>query len=238
MAPTNILHKVISPMTWSHHQFQDPTRVLIPLVSLFHDSANITSSIIITYVATSYLRFRVLTPFSTRPPPEDHELEAAWTLAPGITLTALALPSLRLLYVIEESVDPHLIIKITAHQWYWSYDYAIVTEIEFDSFIIPTTELTDTALRLLEVDNRLVLPWALETRLLLTSADVLHSWTVPSIGVKADAIPGRLNQIIITPTKTGIFYGQCSEICGANHSFIPIVIEILPHPKWIKWVSS
>ena len=225
-------------MTYSHTQLQDPASPTIANLINFYNPSIITITIIIIYVIFRKLRFHLTQPASISPASENHELEVLWTIAPGLILITLALPSLQLLYSIEETINPKLIIKITGHQWYWSYDYARVDNLEFDSFIIPTNELNSRNLRLLETDNRIVTPWALERRLLLSSADVLHAWTLPNIGVKADAVPGRINQIIINPIKIGVFYGQCSEICGANHSFIPITIEVIPHTKWAKWISS
>ncbi len=224
-------------MQWSLTQFQDPSSPTIAALTAFHNSSIITLGVITVYVATAIIVY-VQLPYSFNPRAEHHELEITWTILPGVILILLALPSLRLLYLIEETTNPLLIIKIIGHQWYWSYDYSITNDLEFDSFIIPTRDLTPGDLRLLEVDNRLVIPWRLETRLLVTSADVLHSWTIPSAGIKADAVPGRLNQIILTAIKPGVFYGQCSEICGANHSFIPIAIEVVHPIKWIKWASS
>jgi len=224
-------------MIWSQTSFQDPCRPTIISLINFHDSAITTIIIILTYVIISALS-AVISPFSYSPSYENHELETLWTSLPGLILLTLALPSLRLLYLLEETIDPSLTIKITGHQWYWSYDYADIENLEFDSFIKPSLEIHPGELRLLEVDNRMVVPWGIESRLLVTAADVLHSWTIPNIGVKSDAVPGRLNQLCITPSKPGIFYGQCSEICGANHSFIPIRMEVVEPHKWVKWASS
>lgn len=148
-----------------------------------------------------------------------------------------------MLYILDETVDSNLTIKSIGHQWYWSYEYSDFSSIggnllEFDSYIIPRNELENGFFRLLDVDNRTVLPLHTQIRVLVSSADVLHSWTVPSIGVKADAVPGRLNQIKFISHRPGLFYGQCSEICGANHSFIPIVIEIVNIDTFYSWILS
>jgi len=224
-------------MPWSITTFQDPVTPTIMALTRFHNTCLITLALITTYVGVSPLK-HLFSPYYFISFNENHEIELTWTVLPSLILIMLAIPSLRLLYLIEETVFPHLTVKIIAHQWYWSYDYITKKLLEFDSFILPTNQLTQGDLRLLEVDNRIVIPWGVETRLLLSSADVLHAWAMPSRGVKADAIPGRLNQITIIPLKPGVFYGQCSEICGANHSFMPISIEILPHPLWIKWASA
>lgn len=134
---------------------------------------------------------------------------------------AIALPSLRLLYILDDIGTPGMTVKSVGHQWYWSYEYSDFFLAEVDSYMIPSP------LRLQDCDNRLLLPAQTPVRVLVTSADVLHSWTVPVLGVKADAVPGRLNQLSLYSDRAGVFYGQCREICGRNHSFIPIVVEVL-----------
>lgn len=124
------------------------------------------------------------------------------------------------------------------HQWYWSYEYSDFLNVEFDSYIIPSNEMNEMSFRLIDVDNRTVLPVNTQIRNLITAADVLHSWTVPRLGVKADAIPGRLNQIRFYINYPGLFFGQCSEICGANHRFIPITIESTLPKYFVKWIKS
>nr|BCN86735.1 cytochrome c oxidase subunit 2 [Acanthaster planci] len=169
---------------------------------------------------------------------EGQGLETIWTIIPAIILIFIALPSLQLLYLMDEVNDPFLTIKAIGHQWYWSYEYADYRELEFDSYMIPTSDLSSGMPRLLEVDNRLILPAQTPIRVLVSSADVLHSWAIPSLGVKMDAVPGRLNQVNFFISRCGIFYGQCSEICGANHSFMPIVIETTNFSSFETWVSN
>lgn len=152
-------------------------------------------------------------------------METIWTIVPALLLIWLALPSLRLLYLIDERASRGIILKSTGHQWYWRYEVPLSNNGRFDSYIIPEAELNTGDYRLLEVDNRAAIPFGLEVSVITTSADVLHAWTLPAIGVKIDAVPGRLNRIRIFVEKPGVYYGQCSEICGANHSFIPIVVE-------------
>nr|CAJ57651.1 cytochrome oxidase subunit II [Drosophila gunungcola] len=144
----------------------------------------------------------------------------------------------RLLYLLDEINEPSVTLKSIGHQWYWSYEYSDFNNIEFDSYMIPTNELSTDGFRLLDVDNRIVLPMNSQIRILVTAADVIHSWTVPALGVKVDGTPGRLNQTNFFINRPGLFYGQCSEICGANHSFMPIVIESVPVNYFIKWISS
>ena len=223
-------------MIWGQIYFQDARSPIINALITFHNEAIIIIVLITAYVGAILISL-VKIPYTVKTPHENHELEAIWTLSPAIILVILALPSLRLLYLLDEVAAPAITVKTTGHQWYWSYDYADFINIEFDSYIIPSNELANGEFRLLEVDNRIVLPWAVETRMLITAADVLHSWTIPRIGVKADAVPGRLNQVTLFPTRPGVFYGQCSEICGANHSFIPICLETINPTKWIIWVT-
>lgn len=150
----------------------------------------------------------------------------------------MALPSLRLLYLLDEVNDPGLSIKAVGHQWYWSYEYSDFLDLEFDAYMVSTRDLDRGDYRLLEVDHRTVVPVGVDVRVLVTAADVLHSWTVPCLGVKADAVPGRLNQVRFFVSRAGVYYGQCSEICGANHSFMPIVIEAVDVRDFVEWVTG
>ena len=139
----------------------------------------------------------------------------------------------------DEVVDPSLTIKAVGHQWYWSYEYSDVNEesIEFDSYMVPTQDLNEGDMRLLEVDNRIVVPINTTVRVVITGADVIHCFAVPSLGVKADAIPGRLNQVSFLAKRPGLYYGQCSEICGSDHSFMPIVVEAVSQEKFVNWIE-
>ena len=168
-------------------------------------------------------------------------LEIIWTLIPAFILILIAIPSFSLLYTMDEVIDPLLTVKVVGHQWYWSYEFvnpvdyleavnehedvSIVTNVNFDSYMLSDDDLIEGHLRLLEVDNRLFLPIEINIRLLITSGDVLHSWAVPSLGVKLDACPGRMNQTTLFIKRPSVFYGQCSELCGINHGFMPIVVE-------------
>nr|AGE93599.1 cytochrome c oxidase subunit 2 [Capsaspora owczarzaki] len=156
-------------------------------------------------------------------------LEIIWTIAPAIILILIGVPSFKLLYLQDEIVDAALTIKAIGRQWYWSYEYSDYAEnadsITFDSYMTPTADLNEGELRLLEVDNRLTLPIDTNTRFVTTASDVIHSFTVPSLGMKVDAVPGRLNTTSTQIDRPGTFYGQCSEICGYGHGFMPIVID-------------
>ena len=163
-------------------------------------------------------------------------IEVVWTVVPGVILVFIGLPSLKLLYLMDEGVEAGLTVKVVGHQWYWSYEYSDCGYggIGFDSYIVPTADLESGGLRLLEVDNRLIIPIETEVRVLVTADDVLHSFAVPALSVKTDAIPGRLNQANFYIKRPGVYYGQCSEICGANHSFMPIVVEGVSLGKYVE----
>jgi cytochrome c oxidase subunit 2 len=154
----------------------------------------------------------------------------------------LLFPSFALLYSIDEVIDPTLTIKCIGHQWYWSYEYSDFESklgtINFDSYMIPEDELELGELRLLEVDNRIVLPQNTHIRVLVTAADVLHSWAVPSLGIKVDACTGRLNQTSLFLLRDGVFFGQCSEICGVGHANMPIVVESVSLDKYVSWLAE
>nr|QOV03053.1 cytochrome c oxidase subunit II [Chodsigoa smithii] len=216
---------------------QDATSPIMEELMNFHDHALMIVFLISTlvlYVISSMLTTK-LTHTSTM---DAQAVETIWTILPAIILILIALPSLRILYMMDEINNPTLTVKTVGHQWYWSYEYTDYDELNFDSYMIPTTDLKPGDLRLLEVDNRAVLPMEMTVRVLITSEDVLHSWAVPSLGLKTDAIPGRLNQTTLLATRPGLYYGQCSEICGSNHSFMPIVLELVPLKTFEKWSSS
>jgi cytochrome c oxidase subunit 2 len=172
-------------------------------------------------------------------------LEFVWTIVPAIVLVAIAIPSFELLYSLEEIIEPKIVVKIIGHQWYWSYEFTQYNRFNedgslfynaYDSYMINTDDLTLGFFRLLETDRRLVLPVKTHIRLLITSADVLHCWAVPSFGVKMDACPGRLSQVALYIKRKGLFYGQCSEICGVNHGFMPIAVKVLSKNDFTNWL--
>ena len=170
-------------------------------------------------------------------------IELIWTITPAFILIAIAFPSFRLLYLLDEVISPTITIKVAGHQWYWSYEYSdYITEegeaIEFDSYMVPDSDLELGQFRLLDVDNKVVVPADTHVRLIITATDVLHSFAVPSLGLKADAVPGRLNQTSFLAERTGTFYGQCSEICGVWHGFMPIAIESVSVMEFLNWLNS
>nr|UYR22042.1 cytochrome c oxidase subunit II [Carcinus maenas] len=223
--------------TWSYLGFQDSASPLMEQLIFFHDHIMLVLILIITFVG--YMMCSLATNSLINRYMLDHQTtELIWTSIPAVTLIFIALPSLRLLYLLDEVNSPSVTLKTIGHQWYWSYEYSDFLNVEFSSYMIPTNDLEMGGFRLLEVDNRTVLPMNTQIRVIITAADVIHSWTVPSLGIKADAIPGRLNQTSFLSSRPGLFYGQCSEICGANHSFMPIVIESVSTDSFLNWICS
>lgn len=167
-------------------------------------------------------------------------IELVWTITPALILMAIAFPSFQLLYLMDEVVEPGITIKVIGHQWYWSYEYSdyAPAQISFDSYMIPESDLKVGDFRLLEVDNKVVVPVDTHVRVIITAADVIHCWAVPSLGVKVDGIPGRLNQTSFIATREGIFYGQCSEICGANHAYMPICVEAVNLESYCAYITA
>nr|QTG40226.1 cytochrome c oxidase subunit 2 [Careproctus rastrinus] len=217
--------------------FQDATSPVMEELLHFHDHALMIVFLIGTFVLY-IIMMMITTKLTNKFILDSQELEIIWTILPAITLILITLPSLRILYLMEETNDPFLTIKVIGHQWYWSYEYADYEDLNFDAYMIPTQDLGPGEFRLLETDNRMIVPVESSIRMLISADDVLHSWTVPSLGLKMDATPGRLNQMIFSASHPGIFFGQCSEICGQNHSFMPIVIEAIPLEHFENWSSQ
>jgi len=216
--------------------------ILEGILNLHHDAFAYLVAIIIliTYllIRTLYLfqwnRFVFPTLIHHR---EQMYLEVAWTILPTIILIFIGIPSIALLYSIEEAIEPSMTIHVMGHQWYWTYYYPSFNY-QFDSCIVAESDLSLGELRLLEVDNRLVLPFGTHIRLLITSADVIHSWAIPSFGIKVDATPGRMNQAHLFCKSIGIFHGQCSEICGVGHAFMPIVVQAVDTDSMINFFND
>jgi len=223
--------------TWANLGLQDSNSPIIEQLNFFHDHALLI--IILVTLSVGYLIGTLFfNKLNNRYLLHGQTIEVIWTILPAIILLFIAFPSLRILYLLDEVNNPSISLKTIGHQWYWSYEYSDFSGIEFDSYIIPQNEISLDTFRLLDVDNRVILPINNQIRILVSATDVLHSWTIPSLGVKIDASPGRLNQTNFFINRPGLFFGQCSEICGANHSFIPIVIESIPTNHFIKWISN
>jgi len=235
-----------APESWQLG-FQDPaTPIMEGIINLHHD---LMFFICVISVFVTWMLFRTLCYFSFEqnlvPSSLTHGtlIEMVWTVTPAVILLVIAIPSFSLLYAMDEVISPSITVKALGHQWYWSYEYSdYINEfgefIEFDSYMIPEEDLELGQLRLLEVDNRMVVPINTHIRIIISAADVLHSWAVPSLGIKCDAIPGRLNQTSLFIKREGIYYGQCSEICGINHGFMPIVVEAVSLKSYVTWISD
>nr|YP_010234014.1 cytochrome c oxidase subunit II [Rectidens sumatrensis]QTA71723.1 cytochrome c oxidase subunit 2 [Rectidens sumatrensis] len=223
---------------WGQFGFQDSYSVLGFELSFFHDHAMFVLVLVSSFVG--YMMVCLLkSNLSSRFLVEAQALEAAWTVVPGVLLLILAIPSVRLLYLLDEVGGPVVSVKSIGHQWYWEYEYSDSDNmVSFDSYMVSGVENESAGYRLLEVDNRCVLPYGVDSRILVSSADVIHAWAIPSIGVKVDAIPGRINQLGVHLMGSGIMYGQCSEICGVNHSFMPIVVESVSPKVFCLWLGS
>uniref|UniRef100_UPI0030FE78F9 cytochrome c oxidase subunit II n=1 Tax=Chloroscombrus chrysurus TaxID=173329 RepID=UPI0030FE78F9 len=217
--------------------FQDAASPLMEELLHFHDHALMIVFLISTLVL--YIIIAMVTAkFTDKLILDSQEIEIIWTILPAVILILIALPSLRILYLMDEINNPQLTVKAIGHQWYWSYEYTDYKDLGFDSYMLPTQDLTPGQFRLLEADHRMVIPTGAPVRALISAEDVLHSWAVPALGVKVDAVPGRLNQATFTANRPGVYYGQCSEICGANHSFMPIVVEAVPLKHFESWAVS
>nr|YP_009258830.1 cytochrome c oxidase subunit II [Aradus compar]AFI54697.1 cytochrome c oxidase subunit II [Aradus compar] len=223
--------------TWTTMTLQDAASPTMEQMIFFHDHTMMIL-LMITVMVSYMMSSTFINKLTNRLMLEGQTIEAVWTMLPAVILVFIAMPSLRLLYMMDEVIEPALTIKSIGHQWYWSYEYSDFKHIEFDSYMKPMEENSMNQFRLLEVDNRTVVPADTPVRLMITAADVLHSWAVPSLGIKIDATPGRLNQGMMNITRPGMMYGQCSEICGMNHSFMPIVIESVPINVFLAWIKS
>nr|ACJ69432.1 cytochrome c oxidase subunit II [Sigara septemlineata] len=222
---------------WSQLMLQDANSPLMEQLIFFHDHTLMILTMITTMV--SYLMMSIMfNKLINRYLLEGQSIEMIWTMLPAVILMFIALPSLRILYLMDETMNPMMTIKAIGHQWYWSYEYSDFNNIEFDSYMKPFSEMKMNEYRLMDVDNRVVIPNNTQIRILVTANDVIHSWAMPSLGVKIDAVPGRLNQSNFLVERPGLMYGQCSEICGANHSFMPIVLESINMKSFIAWLNS
>nr|ATW72792.1 cytochrome c oxidase subunit II [Atta sexdens rubropilosa] len=216
---------------------QDSNSPTYDLMIFFHDFA----MIILTYITILilFITFSLMSnKFINRFLLENQTIEIVWTILPMFILIAMAIPSIKVLYLTDEIFNVNLTVKAIGHQWYWSYEFSDFSNIDFDSFMIPSDQLMDNEFRLLDVDNRCILPYKYPIRILTTSLDVIHSWAVPALGIKMDSIPGRLNQTLLFMNRPGLFFGQCSEICGTNHSFMPIAIESTNLINFKNWISQ
>jgi cytochrome c oxidase subunit 2 len=224
--------------------FQDPATPVMEGIINFHHDLFFFLILIVIFVSWILIRCILFFNENTNKKAETFVhgtfLEIIWTITPALILIVIAIPSFSLLYAMDEVIDPIITLKVIGSQWYWSYEYSddIDESIFFDSYMILDEDLDKGQFRLLEVDNRVVVPINTHIRVIITATDVLHSWAVPSLGVKLDACPGRLNQTSMYIKREGVFYGQCSEICGINHGFMPIVVEAVSLDNYINWFNK
>nr|YP_010849269.1 cytochrome c oxidase subunit II [Krisna expansiva]WGG89409.1 cytochrome c oxidase subunit 2 [Krisna expansiva] len=223
-------------LNWKMFLFQDSLSPIMEQLIMFHDHSMMI--IMMITVTVMYMMYSLLiNKLINRYMLEGQMIELIWTIIPAVMLIFIALPSIRILYLIEELSNPTLTVKTIGHQWFWSYEYSDYKEIEFDSYMKPLT-LNKNEFRLIENDNRLTLPFNVKIRMIVSSSDVIHSWTIPCLGVKIDAVPGRINQSTMMITRPGLYFGQCSEICGSNHSFMPIMMESINMNSFLNWLKN
>lgn len=234
-----------APESWQIG-IQDPATPSLEGMLFFHDyimTFMIVIGVFVCYILTFiYFAFNSEVNKNAFVFTHSSMLEIIWTLIPAFLLVLIAIPSFKLLYSLDELIDPSITLKAIGHQWYWSYEYSDYLEecgtIGFDSYMVADSDLTYGMFRLLEVDNRVLLPIKTHIRVLVTAADVLHSWAVPSFGIKVDACPGRLSQASLFIKREGVYYGQCSEICGVNHGFMPIVVRGTSAKNYLAWLGA
>lgn len=245
----NIINKCDTPRPWGLY-FQDSATPQMEGLAELHD--NIMYYLVIILFAVGWIMVSVIRNYKHIKSPISHKylnhgtlIELIWTITPALILILIAFPSFKLLYLMDEVTDPSLSVTVQGHQWYWSYEYPDFLNseeepelVEFDSYIVPESDLEEGELRMLEVDNKVVLPKSTHTRFVVTAGDVIHSFASPALGIKCDAYPGRLNQVSIYINREGTFYGQCSELCGILHSSMPIVIESVNLEKFLVWLQE
>lgn len=224
------LQPAATPVAHLQHQLHDLLLIIISAISIFVLA-------LLLFVAVRFNAKRNPNPTKTS---HNTVIEVLWTVLPVMILVLIAIPSFKLLYFMDKTENPELTLKVTAHQWYWSYTYQDNGNFTFDSLIIPEDQIDKSKgqLRLLETDNRVVLPVDTNIRVLVTTDDVLHSWAVPAFGVKMDTVPGKLNETWMRIEKAGVYYGQCSELCGINHAFMPIAVQAVSKAEFAKWVAE
>jgi cytochrome c oxidase subunit 2 len=217
-----------SPVKHRIHDLHNLLLVIITLISLFVLA-------LLVYVIWRFNEKRNPVPSRTT---HNTVVEVLWTVIPVVILVIIAIPSFGLLYYMDRTQQADMTIKVTGRQWYWSYEYPDNGNISFDSNIIQEADLKPGQRRLLEVDNQLVVPVGTNIRILIAGSDVMHSWFVPSLGVQSYAVIGRLNETWVNVEKEGVYYGQCNQICGVNHAFMPIAVHAVSKEEFARWVEE
>ncbi len=222
--------------------FQDPASPVMTDIDDFHNFL-LWIIIVIALFVTGLLLFVIFRFNAKRNPVPSRTthntgIEVIWTRVPIFILMVISIPSFRLLYFMDRTAAPEMTLKAIGHQWYWTYEYPDHGNFTFDSSMIPSADIKPGQKRLLEVDNRVVLPVDTNIRILMTSTDVIHAWAVPAFGIKSDTIPGRLTETWVRIDREGVYYGQCSELCGIYHGFMPIAVEAVSKEAFKKWVET
>ena len=229
------------PVPWQTG-FQDAATPLMREIESFHDLLLVVITLISLFVLAllAYVVWRFSESRNPTPSRTTHNtlLEVLWTALPVVILVVIAIPSFRLLYYSDVAPEADMTVKAIGHQWYWTYEYPDHGNFSFDSTMVDSAELAPGAPRLLEVDNRIVVPVGRTVRVQVTADDVIHAWAIPAFGVKVDAVPGRLNEVWFKAERTGVFYGQCSELCGVNHGFMPIRVDVVDEGAFDAWVAE
>ena len=222
--------------------FQSPSSPVMEQIQSFHNLLLWIITLISLFVLAllAYVCFRFRASPNATPSKRTHNtiLEIAWTAVPVLILVVIAIPSFKLLYFMDRAENPEMTLKAIGRQWYWSYEYPDHGDFTFDAYMIADADLQEGQPRLLATDNHVVLPVQTDIRLLTTASDVLHSWAMPSLGVKMDAVPGRINETWLRIEAPGMYYGQCSELCGDYHGFMPIAIEAVSKEDFEAWVQQ
>jgi cytochrome c oxidase subunit 2 len=218
----------VTPVAERVHGFHELLLVLITLITLF------------VLALLLYTLWRFSAKRNPVPSRTTHNtlLEMMWTVVPVVILVVIAVPSFKLLYFEDVVPKADMTVKAIGKQWYWTYEYPDHGKISFDSLIVPDDQIKPGQLRLLETDTSVVVPVDTTVRVVVTAEDVLHAWAMPAFGVKIDAVPGRLNETWFKATREGTYYGQCSELCGVNHGFMPIRVEVVSREKFNSWVAG
>jgi cytochrome c oxidase subunit 2 len=222
------LQTAASPTMVSITEFHNLLLVIISYISVF-------VMVLLLFVLVRFNAKRNPVPTKTT---HNTMIEVLWTAVPVMILVIIAIPSFKLLYFMDRTTEPDMTLKVIGHQWYWSYEYPDHGNFTFDANMTFAEDLEDKSLRMMATDNNVVLPVGKKVRLLVTADDVVHSWGVPALGVKLDTVPGRLNETWVEVDRPGMYYGFCSELCGVNHSYMPIAIKAVSEDEFNAWVET
>lgn len=236
---TNAWAELGQPRNWQLG-FQEAATPIMRQLTLFHDFLLILCTVVTLFVMALliYVALRFNENANPKPSTTSHHtlLEVAWTVVPILILVVIAVPSFRLLFAQYDFPKADVTVKAIGNQWYWTYEYPDNGNMTFDAVIVEDEDLKPGQPRLLATDNDIVVPVNKNIHVLITATDVLHNWTVPAFGVKVDAVPGRVIRTWFRAEKTGTFYGQCSELCGGRHAFMPIAVRVVSDQEYAKWL--